>query len=113
MPQTKGGFGATTTSMVALLLLFGGVAPCMATEQLAAPQHLRVEGLLEDVAVISEPAPRFSFVHPPVPDGNFGIRQVLYRITVSKVDDDKTTWGSGSVESEDTVVAYSGPALSA
>lgn len=28
-----------------------------------APGHLRVEGLLESAAVISEPLPRFSFIH--------------------------------------------------
>lgn len=28
-----------------------------------APEHLRVEGLLESAAVISEPLPRFSFIH--------------------------------------------------
>jgi alpha-L-rhamnosidase len=99
--------------IVALLFV---AALSSSAEQLAAPQHLRIEGLDEAVAILSEPAPRFSFVHPPVPDGNFGLKQASYRISVSMLVDDSTTspvWDSGEVSSAATVVVYSGRPLTA
>ena len=47
-----------------------------------APVHLRVEGLLESVAVISEASPRFSFVHGDLATTSFGVTQASYHITV-------------------------------
>ena len=96
-----------------LALLLGVATYGTAVEQLGAPQHLRVEGLDAAVAVLSEPTPRFSFVHPPVPDGKFGIRQASYRITVSKLGGTLPLWDSGPVASADTAVIYAGPKLSA
>ena len=51
--------------------------------------HLRVEGLLEPAAVISEPRPRFSFLHGDQPSATtgFGVTQASYRITVATVGD--------------------------
>lgn len=55
-------------SMVALVLsslaaCALSLSPASASAALSAPVHLRVENLLPDTAVISEPRPRFSFIH--------------------------------------------------
>lgn len=82
------------------------------------PVHLRVEGLLEPVAVISEPHPRFSFLHhppgalPPV----FNVTQSSYRITVAPVDggSGQLIWDSGLVVSPNcSQIVYAGKPLSA
>jgi hypothetical protein len=86
---------------------------CTSAEQPAAPHHLRVEDLDEAVAVLSEPLPRFSFMHPPVPNGQRGLVQAAYRIKVSKLGAKTPLWDSGSVASAATSVIYAGPALSA
>lgn len=80
----------------------------------AAPVHLRVEGLLEQVAVISEQLPRFSFLHGEAPPG-FGITQASYRITVAGEDAPAAAlplWDSGEVESSNcSEIVYRGKAL--
>ena len=63
--------------------------------------------------MISEPKPRFSFLHGDVtallPRGS---RQASYRITVSPMGSPTPTWDSGVVESsENSLVEYAGPAL--
>ena len=77
-----------------------------------APFHLRVEGLLEAVAVISEPTPRFSFLHGPGASPSFGVTQASYRITVAKFDTEKVMWDSGAVLSSNcSQIVYAGEAL--
>jgi alpha-L-rhamnosidase len=123
---------------LATLLLLAGLAPSRTsssgttTAQAAspsAPVHLRVEGLLEEVAVISEPLPRFSFVHGELATPSFGVTQASYHITVA--DADATTagghadadataatataplWDSGDVTSSNcSQIVYGGKALS-
>ena len=54
-------------------LLLGALAvPCAAGQQQPAPDHLLVEGLLPEVAWLSEAKPRFSFHHGAVPMGTYG-----------------------------------------
>ena len=83
---------------------------------LPAPFHLRVEGLLEAVAVISEPSPRFSFLHgADLAPQSFGVTQASYRITVAAADDTaaaKEVWDSGYVNSSNcSQIVYAGKAL--
>lgn len=84
----------------------GGTAP--------VPSHLRVEGLLEPAAVISEPFPRFSFLHGDRADGGgFGITQASYRITVAAADrgEGQPLWDSGTVQSPNcSQIVYQGEA---
>jgi hypothetical protein len=71
---------------------------------------LRVEGLKEEVAVLSESTPLFSFVPPSAPAGVFGFTQQSYRITVSKASGPTghetvgaPLWDSGDVASQKTL----------
>lgn len=66
---------------------------------LPAPVHLRVEGLEQNVAVISDPFPRFSFLHGMIGGASFGVTQVSYRIIVADADTNSTEllWDSGEV----------------
>jgi hypothetical protein len=102
--------------MLTLRLLLITVVLGSATAQLAAPGNLRVEGLKEEVAVLSENTPLFSFVPPDVPAGLFGTTQQSYRITVSIIHpitglSDPTgheavgapLWDSGDVASQKTL----------
>ena len=91
----------------------------------AAPTNLRVEGLAPEVAVISEPLPRFSFVHADVPDAQAvrGTRQRSYRITVREAayatdaaaavpTAPLLLWDSGDVASANcSEIEYNGTAL--
>ena len=71
---------------------------------LPAPTRLRVEGLDSPDAVLSEPSPRFSFVHPP---SEPGVRQTSYCN-----GRDGPLWDSGDVQSEDcTEIIYAGSPL--
>jgi hypothetical protein len=74
-----------------------------------------VEGLTEDVAVISEPAPRFSFLPALVPGSmQRGVRLTSYRITVAKISGPSLVplWDSGDVNSSVcSEIAYLGPEL--
>jgi alpha-L-rhamnosidase len=83
-----------------------------------APTHLRVEGLTATVAVISEPEPRFSFVHgdQPATPPRFGLTQSSYHITVADTDsllaDAPPLWDSGDVKSSNcSQIVYAGQAL--
>lgn len=62
-----------SASLVMITAVLFGVATAAPP---AAPVHLRVEGLLAPVAVLSETTPRFSFVHSPEPAA-FGRYDVL------------------------------------
>jgi alpha-L-rhamnosidase len=80
----------------------------------AAPARMRVEGLLEPVAVISEPLPRFSFLHGELSAGSgFGITQTSYRITVSNLDGGGAlVWDSGVVKTANcSQIEYAGKSL--
>ena len=77
-----------------------------------APEHLRVEGLLEPVAVISEPLPRFSFLHGEAAAAGFGVTQTSYRIRVADADSGTPLWDSGDVKSPDcSQIVYGGKPL--
>eukprot|EP01043_Picozoa_sp_COSAG02_P063362 COSAG02_NODE_8960_length_2381_cov_2.740140_1_plen_593_part_01 len=88
--------------------------------RLPAPEHLRVEGLLEAVAVISEPYPRFSFLHGDVlalaaapGSPGFGVTQASYRIQVADADTGTPLWDSGDVKSANcSQIEYRGKPLS-
>ena len=92
-----------------------------ANEQLSdasmpAPEHLRVEGLLESVAVISEPLPRFSFLHGELASGgSFGVTQTSYHIKVTETDAtaaDVIVWDSGDVQTSNcSQIVFAGRAL--
>ena len=95
------------------LMVLTAVTPISAA---AVPLHLRVEGLLEAVAVISEPTPRFSFLHGKLAFPSFGVTQASYRITVVATDattaDAKIVWDSGDVKSSNcSQIVYAGKAL--
>jgi alpha-L-rhamnosidase len=105
------------------LLLTGTAARALAAAP-SSPVHLRVEGLLEPVAVISEARPRFSYLHDgePVRRSSFGITQASYRVTVADADaravgagPDATAqllWDSGDVKSSNcSQIVYDGQAL--
>ena len=91
----------------------------------AAPTNLRVEGLTAAEAVISEPLPRFSFVHaagssPVEPQPQRGTRQQSYRITVHEealatsaaAPPAPLLWDSGDVPSANcSEIEYNGTAL--
>lgn len=70
----------------------------------------------EQVAILSEPRPRFSFVHAPI-DGNgptpHGVTQASYRITVARVGDEASLlWDTGDVNSsKNFLIEYGGAAL--
>ena len=86
-------------------------------DALSAPVNLRVEGLEENVAVVSVAAPRFSFLHD---DGSAtlprGVTQTSYRITVSKLAPGASSesagallWDSGHVKSANcSEIAFAG-----
>jgi alpha-L-rhamnosidase len=88
-------------------------APTTTRQQLlaAAPTALRVENLGTAAAVVSEPSPRFSFLHGALPGGaTFGVTQASYRITVTSSH--QLLWDSGTVASTScTQIAYNGTAL--
>eukprot|EP00039_Didymoeca_costata_P030726 m.31059 g.31059 ORF g.31059 m.31059 type:complete len:1152 (-) comp8275_c0_seq1:33-3488(-) len=98
--------------MIALSILLS--ASVVSGGMLPPPSRLRIEGLLEGVAVISESIPRFSFMHGPVPSGMHGMTQASYRITVSKYasGNPKPLWDSGDVNSMlSNGIEYGGPTL--
>ena len=103
------------TSPLAMMLQLALIlAPSLAAAapSLGAPVHLRVEGLLEDVAVISEAEPRFSFVHSAEKPTKHGVTQASYRITVKEHGGKTAAWDSGDVKSPNsTEIAYAGSAL--
>ena len=73
--------------MLDLLITLFFVNGLFSDGNIPAPEHLRVEGLLESVAVISEPLPRFSFLHGELAGGgNFGVTQTSYHIIVAEAD---------------------------
>ena len=79
------------------------------------PRHLRVEGLHQGAAIISEARPRFSFLHGAAPSG-FGVTQASFRITVTDADADDATsqhyWDSGLVKSSNcSQIEYGGDEL--
>jgi alpha-L-rhamnosidase len=77
-----------------------------------APENLRVEGLLEPVAIISEWSPRFSFLHGDIVAAGFGVTQASYRITVADTDSGTPLWDSGDVKSSNcSQIAYAGKPL--
>ena len=94
-----------------------GAAPSVAAAvSSSAPVHLRVEGLLEPVAVISEALPRFSFLHADddaaAAGGGFGITQASYHIVVADADTGASMWDSGDVESSNcSQIVYAGRPL--
>lgn len=96
-----------------------GGAPQLATQpqgaevhSLESPHSLKVNGLLEAVAVISSPVARFSFVHSELATPAFGVTQSSYHITVSAVDSGALLWDSGDVASANcSEIVYGGPAL--
>ena len=93
-----------------------GAAPSVAAAvSSSAPVHLRVEGLLEPVAVISEALPRFSFLHADddaAAGGGFGITQASYHIVVADADTGALMWDSGDVESSNcSQIVYAGKPL--
>lgn len=86
------------------------------------PVNLRVEGLTADVAFISEPKPRFSFLHEPIPADSSSsvarnVTQSSYHITIVRTGGAGVTapekmWDSGEVESSDcSEIEYAGAAL--
>ena len=98
-------------------MLLAALFSLASTAAPVAPEHLRVEGLLESVAVISEPLPRFSFLHGELADGggSFGVTQASYHITVADADAvgaDAVVWDSGDVQSSNcSQIIYAGKAL--
>jgi hypothetical protein len=79
------------------------------------PTHLRCENLLESVAQISEPRPRFSYLHGEF-QGSFGLVQASYRITVTNFDigsgNADPLWDSGAVNSSrSSQIVYNGTEL--
>lgn len=86
----------------------------LAAAVLQAPVHLQVEGLFEEEAIISEPRPRFSFLHGALendPRGPRGVFQISYRIRVTK-GAVLTVWDSGNVASQScSDISYGGTAL--
>ena len=108
--------------LLALLVACPVAVAVVAVELLPAqpPVHLRVEGLLEPVAVISEPLPRFSFLHAAagaVPPAGPNVTQSSYRITVADADGGagaSLMWDSGHVASTNcSHIAYAGAPLTA
>ena len=99
----------------ALAPLLAAAVASTASAAPAAPVHLRVEGLLEAVAVISEPNPRFSFLHGDQPKAAFGLTQASYRITVADTDaaaGGAALWDSGEVKSSNcSQIVYAGKVL--
>ena len=95
----------------ALVLALGGFRGH--TAQVPPPVYLRVEGLLEDVAVISEPYPRFSFVHgDAVATTDFGVTQASYHIVVVDAGTSTVLWDSGEVVStNNSQILYAGKPL--
>lgn len=89
-----------------VLVMFPGLATA-----LLAPSNLRVEGLTQEVAVLSESRPLFSFVPPPLPAGAFGYFCESYRITVSASSPTgavaATLWDSGDIASQKTLALVS------
>ena len=82
-----------------------------AASPMPAPRHLRVEGLEQAAAIISEPLPRFSFLHS-LPSSARNTTQLSYRITVSERDGGRRLWDSGDVQSSAcSQVVYGGVAL--
>jgi hypothetical protein len=116
---------ATTAGSAAAAPTAATLTTAHAAAALPAPVHLRVEGLLEEVAVISEALPRFSFLHGDVGAGSFGTTQASYRITVVGSDPGGTAtqavaaataaaplWDSGDVKSTNcSQLVYAGKAL--
>ena len=75
--------------------------------------NLRIEGLLTAVAVISEPFPRFSFLHSLGNTFERGTTQASYRLTVvQRGVADIAVWDSGVVVSANcSEIEYAGSAL--
>lgn len=123
LPAAARSRGAPTTmsQLSALLILSTTVVAVTATALPSAapvPYHLRVEGLLEEVAVISEPTPRFSFLHGDLATPGHGVTQASYRITVADADATVAVgsvplvWDSGEVKSSNcSQIVYAGKAL--
>ena len=89
------------------------ILPCFGTA-LLAPSNLRVEGLKQEVAFLSESRPLFSFVPPPLPAGAYGTTQQSYRITVSEASGPTghgavaaPLWDSGDIASQKTLALVS------
>ena len=117
-PPDAGTCGAANLAPLFPLLgmLLAAAAALVAATSAAppAPVHLRVEGLRESVAVISEANPRFSFIHGDLAGPSFGVTQASYRITVADADADAdetgaTLWDSGNVKSSNcSQIVYAG-----
>ena len=94
-------------SMCVILAL--ACATGSASPQLGPPTNLRVEGLLPEVAFLSEPKPQFSFVSPAIGPDLFNRTQTSFRITVSKAAAATPIWDSGHVVSQATLVEVGQP----
>ena len=95
-----------------VLLVAAAVAAAdLADPQFGPPSNLRIEGLLPEVAVISEPNPIFLFVPPRVPAPFRGVLQTGVRVTVVSASTGTAVWDSGQVATDATSVLYAGPAL--
>ena len=77
-----------------------------AAAQIGAPSNLRIEGMLEDVAVVSEANPMFSFVPPPLP---VGPTRILIRTSTSTApaqselaDDGRPARGGRRIQTAET-----------
>ena len=96
------------TSLASLTLYAAVLATSAQRGSSPAPTRLRVEGLLQDAAIISEDTPSFAFVPPPMPSGSYNVSQKLYHIVVKSVADSTTSgavfWDSGPVQSQATTV---------
>ena len=76
------------------------------------PSNLRIEGLLEDVAVISEPNPKFNFVPSVVHNASArGVTQSALQVKVTSTATGAEYWDSGKVATDSTSLIYTGPAL--
>ena len=88
--------------MMRCLLLLAAASAALASAHVRAaqfgpPSNLRVEGLLQDVAVISEPHPLLQFVPPAMPAVARGVVQTAARIVVSSAATGEVVWDSGEV----------------
>ena len=95
--------------MFAAIVCVALVCSTGSAAQLGPPGNLRVEGLLPEVAFLSEPKPQFSFVPPNSPPGEFNTTQLTYRITVSHTGAATPIWDSGNVASQATLVEVPRP----
>lgn len=95
-----------TAAAVSVLSHVGRAAPTT----LPPPTDLRIEGLLEREAVISNPNPRFTFTVPPLPTGVFGVTLASVRVVVTSTAG-AVVWNSGSVATQSPALLYTGPDL--